>query len=159
MDVSGIDIGTGHLPSDIVLGAMRAGHLAERTLASILRPHDLTPASYNVLNVLHRAGRPLCPSTIGQLLLVTRGTMTGLIDSLERREYVVRIPHPEDGRMTLIAVTPAGTDLLTELGPAHRKATAEVVAGLHDGDPEDVASTLAGLQDAMDKWLLAHLGD
>lgn len=159
MDVSGIDIGTGHLPSDIILGAMRAGHLAERTLASILRPHDLTPASYNVLNVLHRAGRPLCPSTIGQLLLVTRGTMTGLIDSLERREYVIRIPHPEDGRMTLIAVTPAGATLLAELGPACREATAQVLTRLDDGNPEAIASTLDELQDAMDKWLLAHLGD
>jgi DNA-binding MarR family transcriptional regulator len=159
MDVSGINIGTGHLPSDIILGAMRAGHLAERTLASVLRPHDLTPASFNVLNVLQRAGRPLCPSTIGQLLLVTRGTMTGLIDSLERREYVIRIPHPEDGRMTLIAVTPAGVSLLEDLSQAYRETAAEVVDRLSDGKPETVAATLNALQDAMDGWLLSRLGD
>jgi DNA-binding MarR family transcriptional regulator len=63
-------------------------------------------AAFNVLTVLQAAGRPLLPSTIADRLLVSRPTVTGILDSLERQGHVRRLPHPGDGRMRLVEITP-----------------------------------------------------
>src|SRR4051812_29642292 len=42
-------------------------------------------AAFNVLAIVDGAGEPLAPSAIADRMLVTRATVTGVIDSLERR--------------------------------------------------------------------------
>ncbi|MHB8512121.1 MAG: MarR family winged helix-turn-helix transcriptional regulator [Actinomycetota bacterium] len=64
-------------------------------------------AAFNVLTVLHGAQEPLLPSVIAERLLVTRPTITGILDSLEREGYIRRTSHPNDGRKTLIEIAPA----------------------------------------------------
>jgi len=64
-------------------------------------------AAFNVLAVLHGAGEPLLPSAIADRLLVSRPTITGVLDSLERQGHIRRTPHPGDGRMRLVEITPA----------------------------------------------------
>src|SRR3954453_13872384 len=47
-------------------------------------------AGFNVLSVLDGDGEPLRPSVIAQRMMVTRATITGLLDSLEARGLVAR---------------------------------------------------------------------
>ena len=47
-------------------------------------------------------------SELGARLIVTRATVTGLLDSLERRGFVHRAPNPADRRSLLVEITPAG---------------------------------------------------
>jgi DNA-binding MarR family transcriptional regulator len=63
-------------------------------------------AAFNVLAVLHGAGKPLLPSAIADRLLVSRPTITGILDSLERQGHIHRTSHPGDGRRRLVEITP-----------------------------------------------------
>ena len=65
-----------------------------------------TVAAFNVLTVLHGATEPLLPSQIAERMMVTRATITGILDSLERDGSVVRVAHPDDGRAQLVKITP-----------------------------------------------------
>jgi DNA-binding MarR family transcriptional regulator len=113
-----------------VVELIRTGSLVNSRLAAALRPHGLTEASFNVLMILDGSDRPLCPHEIGERRLVTRGTVTGVLDSLERNDLIRRSPHPADRRMLLIELTATGRRLLAQALPDVRAAEAEMMGGL-----------------------------
>ncbi|PZH20986.1 MarR family transcriptional regulator [Streptomyces sp. NTH33] len=61
---------------------------------------------------------------------VTQPSMTQLVQRLERQGLVARVGDPGDGRVTLVAVTDAGRDVLTERRRARDARLAELLAGL-----------------------------
>jgi DNA-binding MarR family transcriptional regulator len=54
----------------------------------------------------------MSPSELGERLIVTRATVTGLLDSLERRGFVRRTANPADRRSILVEITPQGLEVL-----------------------------------------------
>lgn len=125
-----------------VVELIRTGSLVGSKLAAALRPHGLTEASFNVLMILEGSERALCPHEIGERRLVTRGTVTGVLDSLERNDLVRRMPHPEDRRSLLIELTPAGRALLERALPDVRAAEREVMGGLEADEREALQALL-----------------
>jgi DNA-binding MarR family transcriptional regulator len=103
-------------------------------------------AAFNVLTVLHGAGEPLLPSTIADRLLVSRPTITGILDSLERQGHVRRRMHPGDGRMRLVEITPAARRKIA--ASEHRLHLVEraIMAGLSPQDQAEFLRMLGQLQ-------------
>src|SRR5438093_1528128 len=91
--------------------------LLVKRIASLLQPFDLSPASGLVLSIVADAESPLPPHEIAERLIVSRATVTGLIDSLERQGYVQRRPHHSDRRMLLIEVTDTGRQVANAFRP------------------------------------------
>src|SRR5512141_2483770 len=85
--------------------------LLVKRITALLQPFDLSPASGLVLSILADAESPLPPNMIAERLIISRATVTGLIDSLERRGYVQRRPHHTDRRMLLVTVTDIGREV------------------------------------------------
>lgn len=56
---------------------------------------------------------------IGERTLITKGTLTGVIDRLEARGLVKRIAHAQDRRCTRVTLTRAGEKLFEKHFPAH----------------------------------------
>ncbi|HLH27963.1 MAG TPA: MarR family transcriptional regulator, partial [Acidimicrobiales bacterium] len=96
------------------------------------------------------------PCDIGEQLNVTRGTVTGLLDSLERQKLVRRLPHPEDRRMLVIELTPEGRDLLGRLLPEHHHTMTDLLACLSDSEKETFTRVLAKIQDHLGREPIAE---
>ena len=96
---------------------------------------------------LFRAGGSLSPCDIGEQLSVTRGTVTGLLDSLERQHLVRRTPHPKDRRMLTIELTEEGRGMLDRLMPEHSMGMCDLLACLSESEKETFAAVLAKIQD------------
>ena len=78
-------------------------------------------AAFNVLTVVDGAGGSLQPSVIAERMMVSRATMTGVIDSLEARGLVARSTDAADGRVRTVTITRAGRAVVRRLVPrAHR---------------------------------------
>ncbi len=95
-----------------VTSVMRVQQVWLARLNEALSPFDLTFARYEALMLLYlsRAGSlPL--GKIGDRLQVHPTSVTNLVDGLEKLEYVRRMPHPEDRRTTLAAITDRGRDV------------------------------------------------
>jgi MarR family 2-MHQ and catechol resistance regulon transcriptional repressor len=58
---------------------------------------------------------------LGELLLVSRANITGLIDHLEQKELVTRSVDLADRRARFAKITPSGQALLEQLIPAHNE--------------------------------------
>jgi DNA-binding MarR family transcriptional regulator len=96
--------------------------------------------------ILAGADAPLPPSIIAERLLVRRPTLTGVLGTLERRGLVHRLPHATDGRMALIAITPAGEAAIRALRPALHAAERRWLACLTDAEQRQLLQLVARLQ-------------
>src|ERR671931_1595850 len=72
---------------------------------------DLSPSQTAALATIDRHG-PLTPSELAVRERIQRPTVTRIVALLEERGLVQRTRDPQDGRSSLVALTPAGRDLL-----------------------------------------------
>jgi DNA-binding MarR family transcriptional regulator len=61
---------------------------------------------------------------------ISGGTLTGVLDTLERKALVVRQPVPTDRRRVGVVLTEAGTSVVEEVMPAFNREEAQVTGGL-----------------------------
>ena len=111
--------------------------------------YKLSPSARGVLAVVEGAGEPLEPSVIAERLVVTTGSMTSLLDNLEKRGLVRRLPHPEDRRKLLIDITPEAQAIVDELLPSlHARERDVMNAALSKNEQRSLLRLLAKLQQA-----------
>jgi DNA-binding MarR family transcriptional regulator len=115
-------------------------------------PRTMSLTSLSTLSTLERTG----PRRITDLAViegVTQPSMTTLVKVLERDGMVERRTDPNDGRVALVAVTKAGSDLVR----ARRRAGAEAFAQLIDKLSDEDAATLEAAIPALER--LRKLGE
>jgi DNA-binding MarR family transcriptional regulator len=76
----------------------------------------------------------MCCSDIAEAVGVSRATITGLVDGLERDRLVQRVDHPEDRRRITVALTERGAALLDDLLPGHFHTLGRLMDGLNAGE-------------------------
>jgi DNA-binding MarR family transcriptional regulator len=100
--------------TEAVMNTIRAADMAFERIGRLLRPLGVSAAGGLVLGQLRDHGA-MSPSELGERLIVTRATVTGLLDSLERRGLVSRSANPVDRRGLLVGITPAGLAVIQEV--------------------------------------------
>ena len=111
--------------------------------------YSLSPSARQVLAVVEGAGTPLEPSVIAERLLTTTGSMTSLLDTLERRSLIRRLPHPEDRRKLLVEITPEAQKILDELLPSlHARERAVMSDAFTTSEQRQLLRFVAKLQEA-----------
>lgn len=101
-------------PPDLV-SALRDLSLAlERFRGAFVRRHGLVGNDSVVLSHLIAAGGRLLPGEIAHAMTLRTGTVTAMLDRLERAGFVARSPNPDDRRSTFIDLTDAGRTALDE---------------------------------------------
>jgi len=89
---------------------------------------QLSPSGRQILAVVEGARQPLEPTVIAERLLITTGSVTSLLDGLEKRGLIRRLPHPNDRRKLLIDITPAAQAIVDELLPSLHAREREVIS-------------------------------
>ncbi len=149
------------LATEAVMNTIRTADLLFDRITRLLRPLGVSGAGGLVLGLLRDRG-PMSPSEIGERLIVTRATVTGVVDSLERRGYVVRRPNPSDRRSLTVEITDDGLRVLARLrSVVHANEKAWMMA-LSDDDLASYIALLHRIQDrvaAMDDDRGATGGD
>lgn len=95
---------------------VRAASKLDAELNRVLRPLELTSATYNILKVLRSAGGGgrSC-GDISEQLIAQVPDMTRLLDRLERLGYVSRERSSLDRRMVKVSITDKGREVLESL--------------------------------------------
>ena len=100
--------------TEAVMNTIRTADMFFDQIGRLLRPLGVSAAGGLALGILRDHGT-MPPSELGERLIVTRATVTGVLDSLERRSFVRRSPNPADRRSLLVEITPAGLAVVQEL--------------------------------------------
>lgn len=126
---------------ETVLNLVRTATLLSTRATQLFRRFDLTEAQFNVLFALKFSKGRITQAELGKRLVVTRASITSVLDKLEAKEFVKRLDVPENRRIHHVELTESGRRLVNEVEPLYRKEVHEVLADL--GDLE--CQTLIGL--------------
>ena len=105
----------------------------------------LSPSLTAALATVERCG-PLTPSELAAAERVRRPTVTRMLGHLEDDGLITRTPDPADRRSTLIAITPAGAELLAAARTRKDAFLSERLDGLSPADRETLARAAAILE-------------
>jgi DNA-binding MarR family transcriptional regulator len=83
-----------------------------------LRQFKLTTPQADVIFTLGNT-EGLTFKEIGELTLITKGTLTGVIDRLEQKALVKRVQGSDDRRCTRVVLTKKGDRLFRDVFPKH----------------------------------------
>jgi DNA-binding MarR family transcriptional regulator len=73
---------------------------------------------------------------------VTKGTLTGVLKTLEKRGLVRRRSHESDGRLVLVRLEPKGLGVIERLFPAFNMGEARVSGSLSEPEKNQLAALL-----------------
>ena len=141
--------GTSWLCARVVRELEVVGGSAEMYVGAIARRHGLSHIALNVLAVIEGNGGPMAAGAVGERVHITSGSMTSVLDTLERNGYVVRLADPEDRRRVLVEVTPAAQELLDQALPEVVHAATAAFRGFSDDELEEMLVMLARLGGAI----------
>ena len=139
-----------HRPSvELLVNLIYTYDVIYTRLAREVERDGLSVAAFNVLTILSRCGREGCPMhELGELLLVSRANITGLVGCLERRGLVERAVSREDRRVRLVRLTKAGGRLLEKILPRHYSGVRDALEGMSDRSKADLSKLLTRLRRA-----------
>ena len=100
-----------------------------------IQTYDLNPTEFAVLELLfHKGDQPL--QQIGGKILLASGSMTYVIDKLEKKEYIRRVACAEDRRVTFAQITEKGKELIEQVFPAHQNEIEKIMSVLSDEEKD-----------------------
>ena len=106
-------IDTSYLETLLGYNARRAALVIIELFLKRMAVYDLRPVDFSVLSLItHNPGissRQLCSA-----LNILPPNLVGMINSLEKRELIVRKPHPSDGRIVGLHLSDAGSKLMKD---------------------------------------------
>ncbi len=137
------------IATETAMNLVRTSDLLVKRVANLVQPFDLTPSSGLVLGILADLGAPLPPNQIAERLVISRASVTSLIDSLERRGYVQRLPHTTDRRMLFIELTDAGRQIAQEFRLLVHRQEKTWLAVLTEQEQVQLIDALHRLQTAL----------
>ena len=117
---------------------------------TVLAPHDLTWTGWVVLWVVWIWG-DIETRHVAIEAGISKGTLTGVIGTLEKRDLLIRRVHPDDARRVLVALTPRGRSLMTTLFPIFNAAEAQVTAALGSREKKELATSLRAVVAQVDE--------
>jgi len=103
--------------------------------------YGLNTTEFGVLELLYNKGpHPL--QQIGDRILITSGTITYVVDKLEKKGLIIRRPCDKDRRIVYAELTEAGHNKISEILPDHYKALANSLNGLNPAEKEQAIELL-----------------
>ncbi len=117
----------------------KAALVIEKLSNHELAPYDLTHTQYKILMLLYREQhQPLRQIDIETHFAMTNPTVTGIIQNLEKKGLVRRIPNPEDKRSKLLMLTERAIAMQQELHALGESLEKQVTANLTEAESEQL---------------------
>ena len=114
----------------------------DRDCAAQLAPHGLSEGRFVMLFLLESAPEGLAPAALAERAGVTRATVTGLLDGLEREELIERRADASDRRALCIRLTHKGKRVAKTVFSQHSHWIASLYRGLTAPEREQLAVLL-----------------
>jgi DNA-binding MarR family transcriptional regulator len=137
-----LDMGSMAAVQNVYRAANAFRNHLERT---VLAPHELTWTGWVVLWVVWIWG-DIETRHAATEAGISKGTLTGVVGTLEGRGFLTRRTHPDDARRVLLALTAKGKRLMSQVFPEFNREEARLMSAL---STDEVATLTQGLRKAV----------
>ncbi|MCM3638050.1 MarR family transcriptional regulator [Sporosarcina luteola] len=122
----------------------RASKVVLEEANKLIETYKLNPTEFAVLELLYHKGRqPI--QKIGQKILLSSGSMTYVVDKLEKKGLIERVYCTEDKRITYMSITAAGKGLIEDIFPSHEEKINELMSALSKTEQDTAIELLRKL--------------
>ncbi|MFZ4641203.1 MAG: MarR family winged helix-turn-helix transcriptional regulator [Nodosilinea sp.] len=115
-----------------------------------IRQFNLTPAQFDVIATLGNTNG-LSMGEIGEKTLITKGTLTGVIDRLVQKQLVFREVPADNRRNVIVQLTPQGQQVFEQSFPSHISHLKERFNRLQPTEIATLTSLLIQLKQAFQR--------
>lgn len=121
---------------------MMAARGLRRRYVTAMAPWDVTPGQFRALREICTSG-PTRLSALAEALRIAPRSATEVVDALQQRGLVERVPDPADRRAVGVVPTAAGREAQEAIESARAEEAATYLAALSDADRADLDRILA----------------
>jgi DNA-binding MarR family transcriptional regulator len=142
-------------PADVLLllTLLSAAREVGRFKESHFARYGLSDGRFFILMQLRRIreadGGPSTPADLAERSGVSRATVTGLLDGLEKDGLISRLPRQDDRRMVDIRITDQGLKLLEKTLPDHYARLGSVMNALSKTEKETLIRLLTKVRESV----------
>jgi len=120
---------------------MKASKALEELTKKDIKKHGMRASDFAILEALYHKGRQTIRE-ISESVLISTGSITYVIDKLEKKELLIRTNCPDDRRAVYLEITAKGKQMMDEIFPKHQQVIEEVFQGISENDKETVIEVL-----------------
>lgn len=132
----------------LVMALLSTARRIDAECAVVLSRYDLSEGRLAALLAI--SGEPgISPAALAERLAVTRATVTGLLDGLERQGFVSREGGAQDRRTLALRATEVGERVIDELSPVYSDWLGGLVADTGDEDRQATLRTMRAISTAI----------
>jgi DNA-binding MarR family transcriptional regulator len=136
---------------EVFLHLLRTADEAFRVTEEHFHARGLSQGRFTVLMLLYDKTCGLThnftPAQLAEKSGVTRATMTGLVDTLERDGMVTRRPHPEDRRQLSVELTKKGIAFIHSILPEHFRRISTLLSVLSENERRTMVRLMTKISD------------
>ena len=134
------------------LKLLKASSVIENEVRRRLRREfEATLPRFDVMSALSRCPNGLKMNQISQLLRVSNGNITGIVDRLTDERLALRVGVPGDRRASLVRLTPKGLDEFARQAAAHEAWINEMLDDLNANDVDGINECLDRLVETLEQ--------
>ena len=116
-----------------------------KSLEVTLKPYDITPGQWNLINQLDQAGE-LSQKELATITHKEQATITRYLDTLERKGLVVRNKHKTDRRSHVVSTTDKAHELIRTVLPLTAITANRLIEGIDQQDIDTFVEVLTALK-------------
>ncbi|MEI6560561.1 MAG: MarR family transcriptional regulator [Verrucomicrobiota bacterium] len=132
------------------LHLLRTGDMVFEDILHFLNRHNISQGRFTVMMLLHRPWvESSTPASLAEESGVTRATMTGLIDTLEKDGMVVREADANDRRTVHVRLTKQGHASLETMLPDYFQCVSRIMSPLNERERKELVRLLQKLQEGL----------
>jgi MarR family 2-MHQ and catechol resistance regulon transcriptional repressor len=109
-----------------------------------VRSLGLTPPQFDIVATLGNTPG-MTFKELGEKTLITKGTLTGVVDRMEAKRLVRRTPSPTDGRCQIVQLTTRGEEVFVKIFPEHLAHVGSAFAGMSANELQQTQDMLKRL--------------
>lgn len=127
---------------ELVLNLVRTATVIAQKGSYLFRHYDLTEAQFNVLFALKYKRTSWTQSDLGKRLVVTRASITSVLDKLEAKQLVKRNEVPGNRRIYHVSLTRKGRTLIDKVEPVYRMNIHKAMDSFSDSECRELITRL-----------------
>ena len=133
---------------------VRSYQAFENYSAPHIKSMDLTPPQFDVIASLANQP-PMTCKQLGEKTLITKGTLTGILDRLEIKGLIERKANAEDARSQQVTLSNAGQEVFAQTFPMHMLHIEKAFAQLSLQQMADLTNSLKQLRENIENLTTA----
>ncbi len=133
----------------LVIATARCYNTVFSRIEKNVQEYGLNISEFGVLEMLlHKGEQPV--QKIAEKILVTSGTITYVLDKLQKKELIYRRKCDKDKRIFYISLTQKGDEFIRDAFEKHKKFLDELFHGLEDDMKNNIVTSMFTLVNTID---------